>query len=856
MRWLQTEYLLKGIYLGLVLYAALQQAALPPDKPELAVAGLLRLNLLTLGGLALTLGMSAVARLREGYRARGRLVIFVLFLLLESPTLVYLGLLGGTLAGIFLVRDLLATAVFGPFGEKAAQAALDHLLLPTLAGAAVAGLAFGGLRRVRRRRVRGLLILALAGGLVVAALSWLGILDLGAFGLFGKNGRAGPTYPLGNPTLFSVQLLLGIPFFYLLTFAGQEEESEVEIGAICAALGLGLAILAAGHGQVRSLAFLVPLVLFFVYTTRVLPGLRVLKHVFRGLSYTRAGRYPQALQAFRRALQLDPANRLAREGFWDIHRSLDLGQLAHDPQTLALVDLDLCLDRAGSLLVQGTPTPAQLGEARRLLDLVHSLEPGLEPTVAYWRTVADTHARQFDQAAAELEQVLDPARFGPDNPHRQAVLLPAWRLALTLHEELRRRVGAPVLARPGRRLEAIAAVERHLAANPDDQAVWGLKRLLYQDVTEADYDSAAGPGLPSPSGAHPPFDHAYVQQLGLALIDDSARWQRGGEYLRLAARGLPALGPTLFVQIAQAHRRAGHPDEARHNYELAKRAGVSVGPKNLADEERQAYFATVKMLAEEALARGDLDAAIENWHLYTESERSGLETLRTLATLHEQKGDPLSALRVNDQALVYNPRDPDLVERKDRYYYSVMPDDLRARLDTVRSGFDFAYCLHRARTILDSRNPSYDNPEWLDVAHHLLQLALVVRPESLTARVLLARVLLRYGQRDQALAMLEEVRSPKPEKFADEDEEAWYIACQFLGDLYLEVDRPDLAVPCFLDFRKSPKSGARTLFKLGQAYEQLGDRARAVRCYQQVTAYDGNPLAPDAYEALNRLQAT
>ena len=66
--------------------------------------------------------------------------------------------------------------------------------------------------------------------------------------------------------------------------------------------------------------------------------------------------------------------------------------------------------------------------------------------------------------------------------------------------------------------------------------------------------------------------------------------------------------------------------------------------------------------------------------------------------------------------------------------------------------------------------------------------------------------------------------------------------------------RRDLAVPCFLDFRKFPKSGARTLFKLGQAYEQLGDRARAVRCYQQVTAYDGNPLAPDAYEAINRLQ--
>ncbi len=96
---------------------------------------------------------------------------------------------------------------------------------------------------------------------------------------------------------------------------------------------------------------------------------------------------------------------------------------------------------------------------------------------------------------------------------------------------------------------------------------------------------------------------------------------------------------------------AGHTDEARHNYELAKRAGLAVGQKNLADAERQAYFATVKLLGEDALARDDLDAAIENYHLSAESERSGLETLRTLATLHERKGDALSAMRVTDQAL-------------------------------------------------------------------------------------------------------------------------------------------------------------------------------------------------------------
>jgi tetratricopeptide (TPR) repeat protein len=395
-------------------------------------------------------------------------------------------------------------------------------------------------------------------------------------------------------------------------------------------------------------------------------------------------------------------------------------------------------------------------------------------------------------------------------------------------------------------MEAIAAVERHLTENANDPGGVALKKFLYQDLTEADYDSYTGVGLAASF-----IDHAYLQQLGLALINDDTRWQRGGEYLRLAARGQPALGPTLFVHIAQAHQRAGHGEQARHNYELAKRAGQSVGPGNLADAERLAYFSTVKLLGEEALSRNDIDAAIEDFQLYSESERSGIETLRTLAGLYERKGDPLSALRATDRALLYDSRDPDLLERKDRYYYSVLPEQLRARLEQVKAGFDFDYCLRKSRTILDR----YTDLEWLDVAHHLTRLALIVKPESMAAAVLLARVRLRLGERDQAIALLEQVRAAKSETMSGEDEDAWFQDCQLLGDLYLELARPDMAVPCLVDFRKSSKSGARTLFKLGQAYEQLGDLARAKRCYEQVTAYDGNPLAPEAQEAIYRLQA-
>jgi tetratricopeptide (TPR) repeat protein len=829
MRWLHTEYVLKGLYLGLLLYAALKQAALP----QADWATLLAVNLTALGGLVVALVAAAAIKMREGYRPHGHLFVFALFLLLESPVLVYAGILGGTLGGTFLIPG----------------AGLDGLLAPTVGGGVFLGIVFDLVQHVRRRGVRRALILGLAAALVTAALFWLGQL-----GDFAK------THPLEHPALFGTQLMLGIPFFFLLTFAGLAEESEVEIGAACALLGLGMATLPGFADDPRwsRVPFVLAVGVYLIYVIRVLPGLRVLKHVFRGKSYHRIGRHRLALQSYRRALQLDPKNALAREGYWEVHRALDLRQLANDPETLALVDLDLCLDRAAALLVEPRPTPAQLEEAHRLLDLVVSQRPGLAPAGDYWRAVAFTHAKDFDRAAAELERLLGSATYHRDDPQRLAMLLPGWQLALMLHEGLRQRVGEPLLSRPGRRMEAIAAVERHLAGSPEDPEVVPLKRLLYQDLTEGEYAEgvraeAKAADAEGQTSSLPPFDYHYVRQLGQALLNDPNRWQRGAEFLRIAAHGLPTLGPTLYVQIAQACDRQGDVDGAWRHYELAKRCGRAVGARNLADPERETYFAVVKMLADYAKETGNVEAAIENYHFYAESERSGVETLRTLADLYEQKGDAFGALRVNDQALLYNSRDKDLLARKDRYYYSVMPDELKTRLEWAKTAFDVDYCLHRAKSILDS---NYEDLEWLDVAHHLVQLALTVRPEDRMARVLLARVKLRLGERDEALALLEGAREPRPEKFvSSEDEDAWYTSCQMLGDLYAEAGRPDLAIACYTDFRKSAKSGARTLYKLGQAYEQIGDLPQAKKFYKQVTAYDGNPLTSDAYDALHRLEA-
>ncbi len=837
MRWLPTEYLLKGVFLGLILFAALQQSGAPAEEGTAPGSWqtIARLNLVALAGLLAALAVGAVVKLREGYRASGRLAVFVLFLLLESPTLVYAGILGGTAVGVWLILP------------QPPPDPLLYRLIYCVAGGAAVGLALGLMRHIRQRGVRFSFIMLMGAALAAAVLIWY--LDL---------FDSAPAVSK-NTTLFAVQILLGIPFFYVLTFAGVEEETEVETGAMAAAFAVGVSILTIKEPQYRVIGgFILPALWYVWYTIWILPGLRVLKHAFRGISYAEVGRHRGALLAFRRALQLDPQHPLAREGFWNVHRALDLKQLANDPETLALVDFDLCMDRVASLLIAGKPTPDQTDEARRLMELVLSQRPAMRPQVGYWRAVAHTHAGEFDQAVTELHHLLDPDFYGASNPHRLLVLAPAWQLALTLHPELRRRAGEPELARPARRMQAIAAVERHLAANPGDGGMEELKRLLYHELTEVQYEEglpAPAAGSPSPMPAPGTFDHAYVERLGMSCINDADHWRRGAEYLRLAARGQPARAVALYVQVAKAHLRAEDQDGAIPFFEKAREAGRTYGVKNLADAEQRTYFATVKYLGEVGLFRGNIDSAIENLRLYTESPDSGLETYRALAEAYERKVEPLLALRANEQALLYNAKDPDLIERKHRYYYSVMPEVLQANLDMIRPAFDVNYCIERTKTILD--NPAFSDLEWVDVAEHLVKLALILQPDNVSGRVLSARVQLRQGDRDGAIALLEKVRDPKPEKFATaEDEESWYICNQVLGDLYMEIGRADLAVPCYLDFRKSIRSGAKTLYKLGQAYEQLGDVPRAVKCYRLVTGYEGNPLVYDARGALSRLGAT
>ncbi len=794
----QREYLLKGVFLGVWAYFALHHA--PGSLPQ-AVG-------LTAAGLAVGLVLGAARLLVLGYRPAANPGGFLLLTLLDNSLFVYLGTAGGALAGVLLGTD----------------PPRDGLAYFAAAGAAL-GLGIDLLSRVRGARIRLAVGGVLGAGLTLAALHYLSVPDERAFAL---------------------ALLAGLPAAYLLVFAGEADESEGEVATLAAVFAVGLYRVRLSSSlpeQFDKLILVVPLLAYFVYVTRYQPRLRVFKHVLRGYGRVSVGRTREALVSLGRALQLDPRSQTAAAGLRRLHANLNPADL--DPATLPLLNFGLVLDRAESLLVRDRPpTAAEREEATRLLDLTTAHRPELAPRADYLRVVALTHGGDFDAAAAVLGKLLDPATEYADRRPRDAVLLRAWDLATRLHPQLVKRLGEAELAKPGRRLDALAAVAKHLGANPDDPAAVGLRRELYAGLTEAEV--AAGPAVALN------FDH--LEQLGLSLVENPAEVERGMAYLRMAGRGLPARGPLLFRTLADLVTTLGRGDEAAGYLGQVKRAGLAAGMAALASDQRAAYVAAVRELADAAVGRGDFAAAVDDWRLYVEAAGEDPTKLKTLADLYAKSPDPmgvLNALAVTERALLYAKADPALLARKDSLYYSVSPAAVAEKRDKVAGWFDVAYCVRKAAAVAGQKDADLDAIEY---GLHLARLARVLQPASNAVRFAEGRLVLRKGERDAGLALLEDVReSPRG---SGDDEDAWFLATRQLGDLYLdELQRPDLAVQCYRDFREYQKSGADTLYRLGQAHEAAGDTKAATASYKAVTAYSGHPRYWDADAAVKRLQS-
>jgi tetratricopeptide (TPR) repeat protein len=813
------ENLLKGVFLGLWAYLAVAQPPAAPDWPRFwLVIGI------TGAGFGIGLLVGAGLQVARGFRPGRHPAGFLLAVLMESPLWIYLGVVGGL--GVGVVAD---RVMHSPTPDK------DWLAYFSIGGA-VLGYGFYQLRQVTDWAWRFGLATAIGAALVYVALEYLALVP----GLDDPAARAN----------LGVYLLIGLPFFLLLAVCGETDVSEIEIAAFCAGLGIGLDLLGLSSGSnlfAGKLILLVPLLLYVACATRFLPKFRAFRHTLRGFSALHGGRHIEAIVAFKNVLRIEPRNPLATEGLWTLHQRVDVTKLPPDAELLKHLDYDFCLERASAyLLGERPPTGDERAKAFAMLDLVERQRPALLARVDYLRTVGLTHAKQFDEAAGYLARLLNP-ETPYESAVRKPVLFPAWDLALRLHPELVKRLGPAELARPGRRMEAIGATERRLAEAADDPAAGELKTVLYAGLSEEEFVGDAASGPPTD------FNYDYVEQIGLALADDAdpAKRDRGMAFLRIAGRGLPHRGPGIFARLADLAAKLGRADEARGYREQVKRSGLLVGgPRALADDQRALYFEALKALAADEEARGDYEAAVGDLRLYMEGGRNELETYRKMADLYEKGKDPLNALLMTETGLVYNGKDRDLLARKDKYYYSVEPARLAGVKDKVEPFFDVDYCVRKARQVLDQREADVDLIDW---SLHLTRLAKVMRPQNQAVRYAEARGLLRKGEKEPALQILEDLHDTKPG--SGDEEDAWYGATKTLGDLYLnEFNRPDLAVKCYLDYRDYSKSGADTLFQIARCYEAMGDTKNALTFYETVTAYDQHPRYWEATEAVRRLK--
>jgi tetratricopeptide (TPR) repeat protein len=821
MRWAKAEYILKGVFLGLLLFVSLQRGL------DWAATG--RVALWLVGGFLVALVLAALRQFRDIQGLGRNPVGFLLFLLLENPLLIYCGIVLG-LAGAaidYLYHLKLATsALEQSTGVPQVLPDEANILGYCVLGGALFGYGIGELRQIRHPLYRLGITAILCAAVGVILYYWLEDLNL-----------------LGNEAerrLLGVHLLLGIPFFYLLVFCGVAEESEGEIAALCVTFGLGM-YLVKFPDRMPALGTLLPVGIYCIYTIRVMRPLRVFKHALRGYGHTEVGRVKDALAAFDRALQLDPKHPLARHGMVRLHRGLRIDRL--DAQTRALLNPTLVVNEAANLLLAGTPTAAQLREANDLLSFVEGQWPQLKPTTDYYKTVADTHAHNLDAAVERLGTLLDPAAWPAGDRFRESILFDAWQLALRTHPDLKRRVGDVQLPLPGRRVEALRAVERQLRQSSGDPAVAAFRTELIEGLTEPEFANAAG------GGPLPDFPYAYAEEIGLPLLENADTWRRGALLVRIAAHGKPERGPGLFQKLAEVAEKFGDPAEAQRYRKRVREFGQAVGPAELPPDQRAIYFITVKKLGEEATAAKDWKEAIHNYQLLAQSESAGKETLRTLAQMYENDGQVLAAVRTTEDALTRG-ADADLTAKKDKYYYSVDPAELKARADEVRGHFDVKYCVRKAKQLLDSNSPELDVLDW---ASHLAKLALVMEPKNLLANVQMARCHLRRGERDDGMRLLEDVRELQPSGGEEREAREWTI--RQLGTLYLDdYNRPDLAIECLKEFLDSEKSGARTLYDLGRAYEAQGDAGSAMKYYRQAAAYEDNPIRWDAEEGIRRLK--
>lgn len=685
------------------------------------------------------------------------------------------------------------------------------------------------LRGLRNRRLRRWLSAALVAAGVGLAWAWPR-LDL-------------PT-PAASGFAASLGLLLASLVYYLLTFAGQSEESEYDVAVVCLGVCLSLASLDAPR-TVRSLIVLLPATLYVVYCERIRKRLVVFKHAIRGMEHERAGRSREALIHYRLATVVDPKSAIASEGVWRVHRKLDLSHAAGDRDLWEMIDAGVCLDRAREL-AKKVDDPAAGEEALKLLEVAALREPERRFEAAHARVqtlLAHRRVEEAQKAAREAaaQTPADPAEAGD---REAAALFGVW--AALMREPALAGVGAQTTAEPKGAFDFLAVLEDRRRRAPRDELAESFRPFVYRKLRLADVERLVEERSPRLEAIDWGCVRAAARDVAAEGETDQAI-----ELLRVAELGLPQERLSIWLELARLYesKGAGAGDEWRRRI---FREGRDRGLDRLGEADREAVFESARALAHEAEARRDDDAAIEAWELYSQSPKAGAATHRRLADLYCGKGDRLSALRHVQQALAFHLGEKDKahwLQERERLYAEIAPEEVQSRASEAAAYFDAGYCVRRAAKLFEERAPSEDVVHYLDLA------SAVGVEHVLDVNYLLGRLHLREGRNEDAAACFQAVADNRPKRFRDESQErAYFRACRTLGELLVErLDRPAEAVGYLQTFKDHVDSGADTLYLLARAYEKTGRTAQAKKWYDMVLVYPSHPRAAEAKAALARL---
>ncbi|MBY0587944.1 DUF998 domain-containing protein [bacterium] len=799
-RWILSEQLLRGAFLGLVLGGSTWIT-----QYDQSVCAMLATALPIFFGLA-------VCMIRRGNQPLFS-IAGLLLAMIDAPVLMHVLVPVGILAGMWWIG-------------MPPTMALASLAFGSLVGGAIYSVYRLRSATIRRWGMFLFLAISVGFGMSAAGFGWVD---------FGSLER-----PAGLFLLFASGMM------YLLLFAGRSEEAELDIGIVALLLALGLAACLVSRTG-RGIVVLGPVALYALYCEWARRKMIVFKHVVRGIGHEQNRHWPEALIEYRLALMADPRSSASSAGSWRVHQLIDIDQIGGNNTLLSLIDTTACLDRANHLVSASDRSDKTRLETERLLDLIDrcdktrvwqtrsvrlkllSKEGLLDEAISLARPIRNLTTDDFASlSSAELTAVQAIWEMSRQDP-----------LLLSRSEELLREGGtASFLSLMEWLIEKKIRNEGSLAHRP----------FLYRKLRRSDYEQARA----TPHKERfPKLDLPSLLEAARSLGAEPESGLLGVELFEIAASENPAGALLYWMEAAEIADRADLGTAVKLRRQIHD-VGLSRGVASLASDQRQAFDRAIKHLAQQAESIGDAAESVRLWELYAGSSSSGLQTREKLFRLYEQQGDSLAAIRQVEAILLFDlsPRERSpWIETRNRLYAELDPAGLAARAQESQAFFQFRYCTRRAMQLLE-RGASEN-----EISHYLQLAELGPIGELRLVNYVLGRMHARAGRVIEAADCFEACcKDPLPASADEEESLAYHRACRLLGEICVEqIDQPRRGIPYLLLFKDHVESGAETLFLLGRGYEKLGDVARARKWYDMVSVYSSHPKVAEAKAALDRL---